>query len=45
MQSVVDLIFSNSETLTPGTIVEFFVLVCVIEFLGMMFSWINGRRY
>lgn len=45
MNDLLNLIFSNPEALTPKSISEFFVFLVVLEFIGMMFSWINGRRY
>lgn len=45
MNDLLNLIFSNPEALTPKSICEFFVFIVVLEFIGMMFSWISGRRY
>ena len=45
MEGLVNIVFSNTDTLTPGTILEFFCFVMVVEFLGMMFSWLDGRRF
>lgn len=45
MQDILDFIFSNPDTLSPKSICEFFVFIIIVEFIGIMFSWINGRRY
>ena len=45
MEDLLNIIFSNPEALTPKSIEEFFVFLLVIEFIGMMFSWISGKRY
>ena len=44
MEALIDLFVSNTEVLTPGTILEIFGFFMVVEFLGMMFSWIRGVR-
>lgn len=45
MDELVNFVFSNQEALTPKSIEEFFVFVLLIEFIGLMFSWISGKRY
>lgn len=45
MDELVTYVFSNSDALTPRGIEEFYIFVIVVEFIGMMFSWINNRRY
>lgn len=37
-------ILSNTENLTPTTIMELFVFFSIIELLGIFFSWLKERN-
>lgn len=42
MSEIINLFVSNTSTLTPGTVIEFFIFFMILEFIGIMFSWIRG---
>ena len=42
MSEIINLFVSDTSVLTPGTVVEFFILFMILEFIGIMFSWVRG---
>lgn len=44
MGALIDLFVTNTEVLTPAGLFEIFGFFMVIEFIGMMFSWIRGVK-
>ena len=43
MESLSSLIFSDMTTLTPATILEFFIILVVVEFIGILINFVKGR--
>lgn len=43
MDSLISFI-SNTEVLTPQGIIEIFTLFIIVEFIGILFSWVRGER-
>lgn len=44
MADLLSSIFSNTDTLTPMSILEIFVFFGLIELIGILFSWVRGGR-
>lgn len=44
MADLLNSVFTNTETLTPLTVLELFVFFGVIELIGIFFSWIKGGK-
>ena len=39
MEALTSLVFSDMETLTPQILLEWFIFVMVVEFMGIMINW------
>lgn len=42
MEAFASLVFSDMTTLTPQVLLEWFSLVMVVEFMGIMINWTKG---
>lgn len=41
MEEIGNLVFSSMDSLTPRTLLEYFILIALIEFIGIMINWTN----
>lgn len=39
MEALTSLVFSDMTTLTPQVLLEWFIFVMVVEFMGIMINW------
>lgn len=44
MQDILDVFFTQTDVLTPKTIIEFFVLLVVFEMIGTIIGYFKGVR-
>ena len=44
MQDILDTFFTQTDTLTPKTLLEFFVMLCIFELIGTIIGYFKGVK-